>query len=258
MNSAAADMTGRVAIVTGASSGIGRAAAATLAGMGARVLATARDRGRLEALKAETGVEMIAVSLSDEDGPGRIAAAAAALGGASVLVHSAGRGGYLDRPIFDQSLQGWRETMRVNLEAAFELAQSVARTIRDGGWGRIVFVGSTAGEMGAPSMAPYCASKHGLVGLMRSVAHDVAPFGGTCNAVMPGWVRTEMAERDARQEAAGRGISADEVWRERDAANPSGRIVDVEEVAATIAFLAGPASSGVNGQAITVSRGSPW
>jgi NAD(P)-dependent dehydrogenase (short-subunit alcohol dehydrogenase family) len=119
-------------------------------------------------------------------------------------------------------------------------------------------ISSTAGEVGAPAMSAYCASKHGVIGLMRSLAHDIAPHGGTCNAVLPSWVRTEMAEQDALKEAAQRGLSADAVWAERAQQNPAGRILDVQEVANVVSFLASAAASGVNGQAITVSIGSAW
>ena len=134
----------------------------------------------------------------------------------------------------------------------------VAHDIRRSGFGRIVMISSTAGEVGAPAMSAYCASKHGVIGLMRSIAHDIAPYGGTCNAVLPSWVRTEMAEQDAAKEAAQRGMSADAVWAERAQQNPAGRILDVQEVANVVSFLASAAASGVNGQAITVSIGSNW
>jgi NAD(P)-dependent dehydrogenase (short-subunit alcohol dehydrogenase family) len=93
---------------------------------------------------------------------------------------------------------------------------------------------------------------------MRSVAQDVAPFGITCNAILPGWVRTEMAERDAEQEAARQGMSAEEVWAERAAENPAGRVVQPEEIADVVAYLSSPAAAAVNGEAITVSLGSLW
>jgi NAD(P)-dependent dehydrogenase (short-subunit alcohol dehydrogenase family) len=258
VTSAEASLAGRVALVTGASSGIGRAAAVALARLGTKVLGVARDPDRLASLAAATGVETLALSLGEPGASARAVEAARTLGPVTVLVHAAGRGGFLDRPIFDQPLEGWREAMAVNLDAAFELSQLVARDIRDAGWGRIVLVSSTAGEVGAPSMAPYCASKHGLNGLMRSLAHDLAPHGGTCNAVLPGWVRTRMADQDALQEARRRALTVEEVWAERAAANPRGQLVTPEEVAAVIAFLASAAASGVNGEAITVSGGSLW
>ena len=93
---------------------------------------------------------------------------------------------------------------------------------------------------------------------MRSVAQDVASHGITCNAVLPGWVRTEMAQRDAQQEGKRRGLSADQVWAERAAENPAGRVAEAEEIASVVAYLASDAAAAVNGEAITVSLGSPW
>jgi 3-hydroxybutyrate dehydrogenase len=148
--------------------------------------------------------------------------------------------------------------MAVNLDAPFELTRALVGGMVEEGWGRIVMVSSTAGQVGAPSMSPYCASKHGVIGLMRSVAQDVAPHGITCNAVLPSWVRTEMADRDAEQEAARRGMTAEEVWSERGAENPAGRVVTPEEVADVIGYLCSDAAAAVNGEAITVSLGTPW
>ena len=98
--------------------------------------------------------------------------------------------------------------------------------------------------------------KHGLLGLMRSVATDGGPYGITSNAVLPGWVRTEMAERSARQEAKDRGITTDLVWKERAASYPPGRVATPQEVAEMVAFLASEESSGVSGEAIKVALGS--
>ena len=101
----------------------------------------------------------------------------------------------------------------------------------------------------------YNSSKHGLLGLMRSVAKDAGPHGVTSNAVMPGWVRTPMAEKSAEAEAKKRSITPDEVWAERYALYPAGRVVTPKEVAEVIAFLASEESSGVNGEAISVALG---
>jgi NAD(P)-dependent dehydrogenase (short-subunit alcohol dehydrogenase family) len=261
MNSSPAilrDLEGQVAIVTGASNGIGRAVAAQLASRGARVLAVARDKDRLQKLEYETGAIAYAISIKTAEACADVVKRARQLGTPTILVNSAGRGGYLDRPIFEQTSEDWRQTLAVNLDASFELSRHVAQDIRSAGFGRIVMISSTAGEVGAPAMSAYCASKHGVIGLMRSLAHDIAPHGGTCNAVLPSWVRTEMAEQDALKEAAQRGMSADAVWAERAQQNPAGRILDVQEVASVVSFLASAAASGVNGQAITVSIGSNW
>jgi NAD(P)-dependent dehydrogenase (short-subunit alcohol dehydrogenase family) len=123
-------------------------------------------------------------------------------------------------------------------------------------YGRVVYTSSTAGQVAEHAGSAYTSSKHGLLGLMRSVAQDAGPYDVTSNAVLPGWVRTEMAERSARSEADERGITPEQVWAERDALYPPGRVATAQEVAETIAFLVSEQSSGINGEAITVALGS--
>ncbi|NQV86354.1 MAG: SDR family oxidoreductase, partial [Woeseiaceae bacterium] len=125
-------------------------------------------------------------------------------------------------------------------------------------YGRIVYTSSTAGLVAEHAGSAYSSSKHGLLGLMRSVAQDSGPYGVTANAVLPGWVRTEMAERSARQEAKDQHLTVDQVWEERAALYPSGRVATPQEVAEMIAFLASEESSGVSGEAIRVALGSVW
>jgi NAD(P)-dependent dehydrogenase (short-subunit alcohol dehydrogenase family) len=249
----------QVALVTGASRGIGRATAVALARAGHRVLAIARDERLLDELSAETGIEPLPAWLDTPEGcRAVIDEAHARVGAVQVLVNNAGRGGFHDRPIWEQDREGWRASMAVNLDAPFELTRGLVGDMIGAGWGRIVMISSTAGVLGAPSMSPYCASKHGVIGLMRSVAQDVAPHAITCNAILPGWVRTEMAERDADHEAERRGLTPEQVWAERAAENPAGRIVTPEEVAGVVTFLCSEAAAGVNGETITVSLGSHW
>jgi NAD(P)-dependent dehydrogenase (short-subunit alcohol dehydrogenase family) len=249
---------GKVAVVTGASSGIGRATAVLLKARGAKVLAVARNAQRLEDLRNEAEVDVLALALGAPDTCEEIMSHARRLGPVTILVNCAGLGGYLDSPIWEQSTEAWRATLQTNLDVPFELTKRVALDIREVGWGRVVMISSTAGEVGAPSQPAYCSSKHGVIGLMRATAMDLAPHGGTCNAVLPGWVRTEMADQDAINEAAARDMTVDEVWAERASDNPAKRIATTDELAEAIAFLASPASSGINGQAITVSLGSIW
>jgi NAD(P)-dependent dehydrogenase (short-subunit alcohol dehydrogenase family) len=253
------DLEGRVALVTGASSGIGRATAALLAERGARVMGIGRDQERLQALADETGVQTIAASLDDAASCGAVVASTTErLGPVSILVNSAGRGADADRPIWEQSLEGWRTTMAINLDAPFLLSRVCSEQMRELGWGRIVMVSSTAGEIGAPSMAPYCASKHGILGLMRSVAQDVGTFGGTCNAVLPGWVKTAMADVYVQSEADERGIAVEEMWAEHDTEYPRGAVLQPEEVARVIVWLASDDAAAVNGEALTVALGGLW
>ena len=250
----------RVALVTGASRGIGRASALALARAGARVVAVGRSAGLLEELGHDhPGIEPLVASLDTPEGCAQIAERARSLAGPiTILVNNAGRGGWHDRPIWEQDPAGWRASMAVNLDAPFELTRLLVGDMLAAGWGRIVMISSTAGQVGAPSMSAYCASKHGVIGLMRSVAQDVAPHGVTCNAILPGWVRTEMAERDAEQEAARRGITAEQVWEERATENPAGRVLEPDDIAAIVAFLASDASGALNGEAITASLGGLW
>ena len=101
----------------------------------------------------------------------------------------------------------WRETLATNLDGPFYLSRLVTAEMTQRGFGRIVFVSSTAGEVGGAAQPAYCASKHGVIGLMRAVAQDVIPFGVTCNAVLPGWVRTRMADDDVAEESRRTGRS---------------------------------------------------
>ena len=252
-------MEGRVAIVTGAGRGIGRATALALAGRGARVLGVSRTEGELASLAEEAPVEVLIESVATEEGCERIVAETRTrLGPVEILVLNAGIGSGHEREIWAQETSVWRETMAVNLDGPFFLCRAASADMKEGGWGRIVMVSSTSGEVGSPSTSAYTASKHGLMGLMRSVAQDLGPHGATCNAVLPGWVRTEMAERSARIEAERRGVTVDEVWAERAAAYPSNRVVTPEEIAETVAFLASEEASGINGEGVTVALGGLW
>jgi NAD(P)-dependent dehydrogenase (short-subunit alcohol dehydrogenase family) len=125
-------------------------------------------------------------------------------------------------------------------------------------YGRLVYTSSTAGQVAERAGSAYTSSKHGLLGLMRAVAQDAGAYGVTSNAVLPGWVRTEMAERSARAEAEERGVTPEQVWSEREAIYPPGRVATPQEVAEAIAFLASEESSGISGEAIAVALGGIW
>jgi NAD(P)-dependent dehydrogenase (short-subunit alcohol dehydrogenase family) len=248
-------MTGRVALVTGASRGIGRATAQLLAARGARVMATGRSESDLRDL----GLDYVIGDLSNPDDCTRIVAEARSrLGPIEILVNNAGLGSSEERVVWEQDLRVWRDTMAVNVDGPFHLCRAALPDMVERGFGRCVFVSSTAGVRADREMSAYCTSKAALLGLMRSVAQDAGPYGVTSNAVLPGWVRTEMAERSVAAQAAQRGLDAEEVWNEKAASYPAGRVVTMDEVAEAIAFLASDGASGVNSEEVTVALGSHW
>jgi NAD(P)-dependent dehydrogenase (short-subunit alcohol dehydrogenase family) len=247
-----AGVEGRVALVTGASRGIGRATAGLLASRGAKVIGVARGEKDL----AELGLDYCVADLGTPEGCAHaVAETERRLGPIDILVCNHGIGSAHERVVWEQEPEVWAETMHINLDGPFYLTRLVLRTMVERGYGRIVFTSSTSGLVAEPASCAYNSSKHGLIGLMRSVALDAAPFGVTSNAVLPGWVRTSMSERSAAAAAAERGITVDQVWEERAASYGQGRVATPEEVAAMIAFLASEESSGVNGEAIRVALG---
>lgn len=250
-----AGVEGRVAMITGGGRGIGRTTAELLASRGARVMCVARSEHEL----AEVGLEYSVADLGTPEGCARtVEETEQRLGPIEILVCNHGIGSAHERVIWEQDSEIWRETMRINLDGPFHLSKLVLRGMTERGYGRVVYTSSTAGLVAEHAGSAYTSSKHGLLGLMRSVAQDGGPFGVTSNAVLPGWVRTEMAERSALQESKDRSITTDQVWAERAALYPAGRVVTPQEVAEVIAFLATEESSGVNGEAIRVALGSPW
>ncbi len=250
-----AGVNGRVALVTGAGRGIGRATAELLASRGARVVAVARTEQELAAL----GLEYVVADLGTPEGCAMaVTEAEQRCGSIEIFVCNHGIGSAHERVIWEQDPAVWSETMRVNLDGPFHLSRLLLPGMIERKYGRMVYTSSTAGEVAEFAGSAYNSSKHGLLGLMRSVAQDAGPHGITSNAVLPGWVRTEMAERSAKSEAAERGITADQVWEERAAMYPPGRVATPQEVAEMIAFLASEESSGVSGEAIRVALGSIW
>jgi len=246
---------GRVALVTGGSRGIGRATAELLASRGAQVMCIARSEQELE----ETGLKYSVADLGTLEGcTSAVADTEQRLGPIEILVCNHGIGSAHEQVVWKQTPDVWSESMRVNLEGPFHLSRLVLPGMIERQYGRVVYTSSTAGLVAEHAGSAYNSSKHGLLGLMRSVAQDGGPYGITSNAVLPGWVRTEMAERSARREAEDRGITADQVWEERAALYPPNRVATPEEVAEMIAFLASQESSGVSGEAIRVALGSVW
>jgi len=208
---------------------------------------------------ADVGLEFSVADLASPEGCAlAVSETEQRLGPIEILVCNHGIGSAHERVVWEQQPDVWAETMRVNLDGPFHLSRLVLKGMTQRRFGRLVYTSSTSGLIAEHAASAYNSSKHGLLGLMRSVAVDGGPYGITSNAVLPGWVRTEMAERSAREEAKDRGITADQVWEERAASYRPGRVATPLEVAEMIAFLASEESSGVSGEAIRVALGSVW
>jgi 3-hydroxybutyrate dehydrogenase len=244
------------AVVTGGGTGIGAAVAAALAGAGARLTLLGRSRDTLEAVRGRLGSPHgVAVADVTEEGAvaASLAAAAAERGGIAILVNNAGAAE--SAPFLKTDAALLDRMLAVNLKGAFHCARAVLPAMLQAKAGRIVTVASTAGVTGYPYVAAYCAAKHAVVGLTRSLAREVATSGVTVNAVCPGFTDTALVARSVETIVARTGRSAEAALGELAKVNPMGRLVTPEEVAATVLWLCLPESGSVTGQAIVVAGG---
>lgn len=246
-------MTARLAVVTGGNKGIGRACARRLLEDGHRVVITGRDAGACERTVAElSDLGDIDAAVFDVTDGGAVDEHLGALD-VDVLVANAGIS--LSAPLHRTSLDDWERVMRVNATGVFLSTRAVLPGMRERDHGRVITVASVASHHGVKYGTAYAASKHAVLGFTRSVAVELLGSGVTANCVCPGFVDTAMADRSAATISDATGRSEDEARSILAHMNAHGRLVQPEEVAEAVAFLASDAASSVNGQSLILDGG---
>ncbi len=258
---------GRHAFITGGSRGIGLACARALLAQGASVTIAGRDAASLEQAAAVLGAGIAAPSavqaprvgisvldVTDEASvQAAFASAARQLGPVAILVNNAGQA--RPAPFAKTTSQHWQQMLDVNLTGAFHCTQAALPQMLEQGWGRIVNVASTAGLKGYKYVSAYVAAKHGLVGLTKALALELATRNITVNAVCPGYTETGIVQDAIANIMQKTGRSEEQARAELAAGNPQQKLVQVEEVANAVAWLCQPASSAMTGQSIAVAGG---
>ncbi len=244
------ELSGKHAVVTGGGSGIGLATARALIGAGARVTIAGRDEARLAGTARELGAQYLVLDVASRE---QVQAAFARAGAVDILVNNAGQAG--SAPFGKTSEELWQRMLDVNLSGTFHCTQAALPGMLAAGWGRVVNVASTAGLTGYRYVAAYCAAKHGVIGMTRALALEVAAKGVTVNAVCPGFTDTDIVGEAVANIVAKTGRTEAQARADLAAGNPQQRLVQTGEVASAVLWLCLPQSSAMNGQSLAVAGG---
>jgi NAD(P)-dependent dehydrogenase (short-subunit alcohol dehydrogenase family) len=242
----------KLALITGGGRGIGRAIALLFAQHGARIAVAARTLEQVEAVAQEIGPRAIALTcdVSNVESVSELFADLKP----DILVNNAG---VAESAAFvNTSDELWHRHLAINLTGTFYCTRAALPAMLERGWGRVINIASIAAKTGAPYIAAYAASKHGVLGLTRSVAMEVATSGVTVNAICPGYVDTEMVEQGVERITKRTGRSAEEARDMLKRMSPQNRLVTVEEVASLTLLLASEDGRGINGQGINIDGGT--
>jgi 3-hydroxybutyrate dehydrogenase len=247
----------KIALITGGGRGIGRAIALAFAREGVRIAVAARTAEQVEQVAAEIGNGAIAVvcDVSDPESVQRtFDEVSERLGEVDILVNNAGIAE--SATLVNTSDELWHRHLAINLSGTFYCTRAALPAMLKKNWGRVINIASIAAKTGAPYIAAYSASKHGVLGLTRSVALEVATKGITVNAICPGYVDTEMVTRGIEKITTVTGRSAEEARQSLEQMSPQNRLITAEEVAAIALLLASDEGRGINGQGINIDGGS--
>jgi len=242
-------MKGKRVLVTGGGSGAGADLALGFAKAGAEVVICGRRLDALAKIAAQhSAISALECDVTDEGSVQRLFAQAGAL---DIVIANAGQAD--SAPFHKTSLDQWNAMLSVNLTGVFLTFREGLRQMT--GWGRLVAVCSTAGVKGYAKVAPYAAAKHGVMGLVRSLALEVAKGPVTVNAICPGFLDTEMTDQSIRIISEKTGRSPEQAKAALEGLNPQGRLFAPSEVTAAALYLCGEGSQGVNGQSIVIAGG---
>lgn len=236
-------------LITGGGSGIGADMARAFANAGARVIIAGRTEAKLQQVVAEqAGIEYRVVDVTDA---ASVIALFSNIDSLDIVIANAGAAS--SAPVRKTSLEDWQRMLDVNLTGVFLTLQAGLAKLSDGG--RLLAVASTAGLKGYPYVAPYCAAKHGVIGLVRALAQETAKQGITVNALCPGFTETPLLDESLANISAKTGLSDAEARAQLSTTNPQGRFVQPADVSATALWLASPAAQAITGQAIAIAGG---
>ncbi|AXI46041.1 3-hydroxyacyl-CoA dehydrogenase [Sulfitobacter sp. SK012] len=247
------DLTGKHALITGGGTGIGLAIAQDLAAKGCTVTITGRRQEVLDAVSTDRITGMAMDVRNEDDVVSKIAAAVAARGPIQICIPNAGIAE--GRAVHKTELDFWRNMMATNLDGAFLTIRESLKSMRQTDWGRVIAIASIAGLRGLPGAACYSASKHGMIGLIRSLSEDYLGQPYTFNALCPGYVDTPIVTRNTTSIAQRAGVSEEKARDMMISANRHKRLILPEEVATAAAWLIGDGSQSINGQTIEIAGG---
>lgn len=252
-------LTGKVALITGGGSGIGKAIAQKLAENGAKVAIASRSPAKLkQAVNELERLSLTALPITlDVRNKSNVEQAVQSIesewGSLHILVNNAGISGL--SMISDSDDAKWHDIIDTNLTGMYLVTKAALKKIPDHAGGRVINISSVLGKFGVPGYTAYCTTKHGMIGFTRALALEVVGRGITVNAICPGWVDTEMATLGIKETAAHLGVTPDEFRAQATAAVPIKRFLEAEEIAEFVSYIASDAARGITGQAMNVCGG---